>query len=94
MWASAGWCRSNSTGPEVEIAYYIVRDHWGQGYATEASRACLDHGFADLGLDRIIGLAWPDNPASLRVMEKSGMTYEGMHTYDGREMARYAAEPR
>ncbi len=89
-----GMVQVEFTGPEVEIAYYIVRDHWGQGYATEATRACLDHGFADLGLDRIIGLAWPDNPASLRVMEKSGMTYEGMHTYYGREMARYAAEPR
>jgi ribosomal-protein-alanine N-acetyltransferase len=80
------------TGPEIEVAYYIVRDQWGQGYATEAVRACLDHGFSDLGLDRIIGVAWPDNPASLRVMEKSGMTYEGLHTYYGREMARYAAE--
>ena len=66
------------TGPEVEVAYYIVRDHWGQGYATEAARACFEHGFADLGMDRIIGVAWPDNPASLRVMEKSGMTYEGI----------------
>jgi ribosomal-protein-alanine N-acetyltransferase len=80
-----------STGPEIELVYYIVRDHWGRGYATEAARECLAHGFGDLGLDRIIAIAWPDNPASLRVMEKSGMTYEGLHTYYGREMARYAA---
>ena len=83
-----------STGPEIELVYYIVRDHWGQGYATEAARACLAHGFDDLGLDRIIAIAWPDNPASLRVMEKAGMTYEGLHTYYGREMARYAATSR
>jgi RimJ/RimL family protein N-acetyltransferase len=78
--------------PEVELAYYVVRDRWGRGYATEAARACLDHGFADLGLDRIIAIAWPENGASHRVMEKAGMTYEGTGTYYGREMVRYAAE--
>lgn len=80
------------TGPEVEVVYYIVRDHWGKGYATEATTACLAYGLDDLGMNRIIGIAWPDNPASLRVMEKSGMTYEGVDTYYGREMVRYAAE--
>ena len=82
------------TGPEIEVAYYIVRDHWGEGYATEAVRACLEYGLTELGMERIIGVAWPDNPASLRVIEKSGMTFEGLHTYYGREMARYAAEAR
>jgi RimJ/RimL family protein N-acetyltransferase len=80
------------TGPEVELVYYIVRNDWGKGYATEAARACLTYGLGDLGLDRIIAIAWPDNPASLRVMEKAGMSYEGPRTYYGREMIRYAAE--
>src|SRR5689334_153629 len=48
-------------GPEVEVAYHFRRDHWGHGYATEAARACRDHGFDTLGLQRLISLILPGN---------------------------------
>jgi len=58
---------------ELEIGYHVRRDLWGQGYASEAARACRDYGFANLKVDRLISLIRPENLASRRVAEKNGM---------------------
>lgn len=63
-------------GPEIEIAYKLARSTWGNGYATEAAAACLRHAF-EIGLDRVIGLTFPENVASQRVLEKIGMRAVG-----------------
>ena len=55
----------------------MSRDRWGQGYATEAARAILDFGFADLGLRRIYATCRPENVGSSRVVEKIGMPARG-----------------
>lgn len=60
-----------------EIGYWIGKDYWNQGYATEAVERLLGYGFGPLGLNRIFGRSFPENPASSRVMEKAGMVYEG-----------------
>jgi RimJ/RimL family protein N-acetyltransferase len=62
--------------PEVEVAYMISRARWGNGYATEAARRVLHHGFHALGLSRLICLIDQDNAASRRVAEKIGMAFE------------------
>jgi len=59
---------------EVEIGYHVRRDHWGQGLAPEAARACRDFGFAHLHVQRLISLIRPENLPSRRVAEKNGMT--------------------
>lgn len=59
---------------EIEVAYHVRRDLWGQGLATEAVRACCDFGFAHLPVERLISLIRPENLASRRVAEKNGMT--------------------
>lgn len=71
-----GWCglKLHDNG-EVDLGYRLFRAHWGKGYATEASLACIDYGFNVLGLDRIIGRVARANLASIRVLEKCGMTY-------------------
>ncbi|MEB3268689.1 MAG: GNAT family N-acetyltransferase [Leptolyngbya sp.] len=61
----------------AELGYWIGRPFWGQGYCTEAARAVIAYGFDTLGLNRIQATHFADNPASGRVMEKIGMTYEG-----------------
>ncbi len=61
---------------EVEVAYTIAREFWGQGLATEAARGLLDYGFTKLNLLRLICLIDPENLASQRVAEKIGMTLE------------------
>jgi RimJ/RimL family protein N-acetyltransferase len=59
---------------EIEIAYHLRRDFWGQGLATEAAAACRDYGFNRLKIDRLISLIRPENLPSRRVAEKNGMT--------------------
>ena len=61
---------------EVEVAYTIAQEYWGQGLATEAARGILDYGFEQLNLTRLICLIDPENSASQRVAEKIGMALE------------------
>ena len=62
--------------PAVEIGWRLAREHWGQGYASEAARAAIDHGFDVLGLDEIVSFTVVANTSSRRVMEKIGMRYD------------------
>jgi RimJ/RimL family protein N-acetyltransferase len=75
-----GWCGLGFLPElnETEVAYLLDKDYWNRGYATEAARISLGYGFEEAGLDRIIALAFPENAASIRVMEKIGMVYEKM----------------
>jgi [ribosomal protein S5]-alanine N-acetyltransferase len=88
----AGLLWAEGHGPDVEVAYLVRRDRWGSGYATEAAAAALEVGFGALGLERIVALAWPENDASRRVMEKLGMRPDGTATAYGREMTRHVVE--
>jgi ribosomal-protein-alanine N-acetyltransferase len=71
-----GWCGlfHLENTDEVEIGYAFAREYWGKGLASEAARAAMKYGFEVLRLRRIVAVAWPENTASLRVMEKLGMT--------------------
>lgn len=60
-----------------EIGYALASRHWGQGYATEALRAAIRHGFEALGLNRIEADIDPRNIGSARVLEKLGFRKEG-----------------
>ena len=51
--------------------------YWNRGYCTEAARAVVAFGFSAWGMHRIQARHYTNNPASGRVMEKIGMTYEG-----------------
>ncbi len=63
---------------EVEVGYRFFKDHWGKGYATEGTKALIQYGFKELGLNRIIAIAYPENKASIRVMQKCDMKDEGI----------------
>jgi len=58
---------------EPELAYELTQGAWGEGLATEGSRACLRHAFEEAGLERVIAGTDPENVASQRVTEKLGM---------------------
>lgn len=60
----------------AELGYVLKREVWGQGIATEAVRLALSVGFQSLGVSRIEALVDPQNLASIRVLEKSGMNRE------------------
>ena len=59
--------------PCVEIGWRLVPEAWGHGYATEGARACLEHGFARLGLDRVYSFTACVNLPSQAVMQRAGM---------------------
>jgi RimJ/RimL family protein N-acetyltransferase len=86
-----GWCGLNHL-PETdedEVAYLLSQAHHGEGYATEAARASLDFGFNTIGLARIIALVHPENIASQRVIQKSGMAFLDRKLYWDLELLRY-----
>jgi RimJ/RimL family protein N-acetyltransferase len=70
-----GWCGLFPLEDSglIEIGYRYVRSAWGQGIATEAARAVLDHGFHELGCDPIVAVTHPANLASQHVLEKIGL---------------------
>lgn len=61
----------------AEIGYWMGVPYWGKGYMTEAARRVVQFGFEEMNLTRIQATYLTENPASRRVMEKIGMTYEG-----------------
>ena len=61
----------------AELGYWVGKPYWGHGYATEAARAVVRYAFDNLNLHRVYAYHFVDNPASGRVLQKIGMTYEG-----------------
>jgi ribosomal-protein-alanine N-acetyltransferase len=61
---------------EVEVAYTIARDFWGQGLGTEAAQAIMHYAFETLKLTRLICMIEPENKASLKVAIKIGFVFE------------------
>jgi len=68
----------NRRDSRAEIGYAIGRRYWGMGLTTEATKAVIRYGFEELGLNRIEARCDPANIGSARVMEKAGMTFEGV----------------
>lgn len=62
----------------AEIGYAISHEYWGKGITTEAAQALITLGFTKMGLVRIQARCFIENIGSQRVMEKSGMTFEGI----------------
>jgi RimJ/RimL family protein N-acetyltransferase len=62
---------------EWELSYGLRRDRWGRGYATEAARACVQHAFETMGVQKIVADVDPANRASQHVLEKIGFAHVG-----------------
>jgi ribosomal-protein-alanine N-acetyltransferase len=74
-----GWCgvgELDFSAPDKELYYLIGRDHWGNGYATEAAAALTAYSFDVIGLDRLYAKADSKNVASLRIFEKLGFVFD------------------
>ena len=61
----------------AELGYWVAREYWNLGYASEAATAVLGYGFREMGLHRIAAHHYTRNAASGRVLQKLGMRYEG-----------------
>ena len=86
-----GWCGLKYTPEldECDIGYRLMKKFWGFGYATEAAKACLELGFGKFGMKTIVGRAMPENGASVRVLEKIGLTYLENRMTEGTEEVIY-----
>jgi len=60
---------------DVELGYRLRTSAWGNGYATEGSRALIRKGFTELGVRRVWAQTMAVNIRSRRVMEKAGLSY-------------------
>jgi RimJ/RimL family protein N-acetyltransferase len=67
--------------PCVEIGWRLSKEHWGNGFATEAAIGCLKYGFKTLNLTKIVSFAVKDNASSIKVMEQIGMV-NSMNNFD------------
>lgn len=76
--------------PKLELLYGVSSPHWHRGLATEAARAMLNYGFGELSFDRIEASTDVANLASIRVMEKAGMTFWKREITNGLDTIYYA----
>jgi ribosomal-protein-alanine N-acetyltransferase len=78
--------------PGIEIGWWLARDQWNQGLATEAAKVILSDGFERIGLAKIVAIAQRENRASTHVMEKLGMRYEREVQHHGFRVVLYSLE--
>jgi RimJ/RimL family protein N-acetyltransferase len=78
--------------PELEIGWWLGREWWGRGLATEAARTALEDVFTRAKLDHVISIARPENVASIRIMQKLGMRFVRAFENDGVSLVQYAIE--
>jgi ribosomal-protein-alanine N-acetyltransferase len=71
----------------AKISYQIGKQHWGNGYATEAVQALLTFGFRRLKLRRIECSVFTDNARSIRVLKNLGFRREGWRQQSRRSIA-------
>jgi RimJ/RimL family protein N-acetyltransferase len=68
--------------PTVEVSWRLGRSAWGHGYATEAARAALAHGFGELALPEVVAQTTVANVRSRAVMQRLGMTHDPSDDFD------------
>lgn len=86
MWATMlkdgdqfiGWtCLKHLDKSEhIELGYRYMKAFWGQGYATEVSKALIKYGFEQLNLENIVGIAVTENTKSTHILQKVGLQYQ------------------
>lgn len=75
-----GYCGLGPLDFEItstEMYYALSYDKWGKGYATEATYALLQYAFLKIGIERVVAVVFPENKASIRVVEKLGFQLKG-----------------
>ena len=71
-----------ATDPCVEIGWRLRRDAWGHGYASEAARESLRHGFETLALEEVVSFTAVANEPSRAVMRRIGLRHDPAGDFD------------
>lgn len=69
LWKSPGW-------PELELGYWLVKEHQGKGYAVEACLRCIDYAREDLNARSLVSYIDPLNEPSIRLAKRLGAVFE------------------
>jgi [ribosomal protein S5]-alanine N-acetyltransferase len=70
--------KRQAEGGEADLGYFLHKNYWGKGYASEGARLLITFGFEQLNLHRITASTFAVNTASERVMQRCGMVREGV----------------
>ena len=72
-----GWCglKYSQDKSEYDIGFRFQRNYWNKGFATETAKKCLEFGFTKLRIEKVVGRAMKENIGSIKVLEKTGMTF-------------------
>ena len=65
-----------------ELGFHLRKKFWGQGYAQEAAKAVIEHGFKNLGADKLYAGHHPQNRASEKLLIKLGFQNIGRSFYE------------
>ena len=84
-----GLCSISSRSLKAELGYWIDRNHWKKGIASEAAKAIINFAFKELKLHSVFARHFDMNPASGKVMQKIGMTYVGKMREHEQRLGKY-----
>lgn len=76
-----------------EFVYFLRRDAWGKGFATEIAKVIIEYGFDELNLPEVFTSVDNDHPASIRVMEKAGMKFLRFESDEDGSYSVYSIKP-
>lgn len=77
---------------ELEVGYHFNKKHWGQGFASEAARGCMEYAFNRLSRSRLISMIRPENLPSRQVAQRNGLKIEKELFWRGFQHYVYAIE--
>ncbi|AMQ18037.1 GNAT family N-acetyltransferase [Thermococcus peptonophilus] len=72
-----GLHKINHKDGHAELGYFIAKEYWNRGYATEAVELALKYAFEWLNLRKVYARVYEPNIASIRVLEKNGFELVG-----------------
>jgi [ribosomal protein S5]-alanine N-acetyltransferase len=66
-----------------DLGYALLERHWSKGYAFEAASAIMGYAAEKLKLDLVLAITAPENPTSIRVLEKLGFRFDRLANFPG-----------
>ncbi|MDN3694559.1 GNAT family N-acetyltransferase [Chryseobacterium tructae] len=89
-----GWCglKYDKFKDETDIGFRFFERNWNKGLATESAAGCLKYGFDKLHLKKIVGRAMSENIASIKVLQKLGLTFDKEFDFNGQKGVMYSVE--
>jgi len=69
----------------IQLAYRLQRAAWGKGYASQAAKQLCEYAWRETEVSELVAVVWPDNQASVRVLEKLGFAFRARERHYDRE---------